>query len=486
MADPGGLFMFGVYGRKPTRDAVALFRESGARGVLLLARNIESPAQTRAFIKEFEQKLGRPLLFAIDHEGGWVTRFQDGMTTFPGNAALGRVGSSQAAREVGAAMARELAALGIRMNLAPVIDVESGEYNPGIGIRSFGRDPRLVARLGAAFIDGSQSAGVAACAKHFPGTGAAKVDPHRDLPTIKLPRAEILRDHIAPFARAAKTAAAIMTSHIRVPALDKVPATFSKKIVSEILRGRMKFKGLIISDDLCMGAISRYATSAHASAKAFDAGHDMLLIAHDEQGMRDSVDALRAVAPPPEKVRASLARIDDLLSRPLRAAKPNRKRAEKLSSEIAADAVSILRRGSAKIPLRKNARTLVLIPNFSQARDLFTFEGGPAAAAAAARLAARGASFASSPILGAPSPRLNRLIQNAEAIVFLCFEARRFNGQAATLRLLSKTAAAKTVVALLRGTQDISLCAPEMTVVDAAGFRRANILALWTFIWEDL
>src|ERR1700733_12761375 len=180
--------MFGAYGTKPSRDAVALFKATNASGLLLLARNIETPAQTKAFVEELEQRVGRPLLVAIDHEGGWVLRFQSGMTAFPGNAALGRTRDADLAYAVGRQMARELAPLGIRMNLAPVLDVATEDYNPGIGIRSFGSDARLVGRLGAAFTRGMQQHGISACAKHFPGKGAATVDAHLDLPTIKLAR----------------------------------------------------------------------------------------------------------------------------------------------------------------------------------------------------------------------------------------------------------------------------------------------------------
>ncbi|PIR18527.1 MAG: hypothetical protein COV48_07035, partial [Elusimicrobia bacterium CG11_big_fil_rev_8_21_14_0_20_64_6] len=172
MTDPGRLFMFGVYGLKPTRQTVSVFKSTGATGVLLLARNIETPAQTKAYITELEQRLGRPLLVAIDHEGGWVLRFKSGVTPFPGNAALGRARSPKLAYAVGRQMARELAPLGIRMNLAPVLDVAAKNYNPGIGIRSLGSDPASAGRLGAALIRGMQDNGISACAKHFPGKGA--------------------------------------------------------------------------------------------------------------------------------------------------------------------------------------------------------------------------------------------------------------------------------------------------------------------------
>lgn len=216
--------MFGVYGTKPSRATVALFKSTAATGVLLLARNIETPAQTKAYVAELEQRLGRELLVAVDHEGGWVLRFMSGVTAFPGNAALGRARDPKLAYAVGRQMARELAPLGVRMNLAPVLDVATKDYNPGIGIRSFGSDPKIAARLGAAFVRGLQDSGVSACAKHFPGKGAATVDAHVDLPTIKLPRAAFKRAHLAPFAAAVRAEVdAIMTSHVRFPPSTRSP-----------------------------------------------------------------------------------------------------------------------------------------------------------------------------------------------------------------------------------------------------------------------
>ena len=310
--------MFGVYGTKPSRATVSLFKATGATGVLLLARNIETPAQTKAYVDELEQRLGRPLLVAVDHEGGWVLRFKSGVTAFPGNAALGRAGDPRLAYAVGRQMARELAPLGVRMNLAPVLDVATKTYNPGIGIRSFGADARLAGRLGAAFTRGLQEHGVSACAKHFPGKGAAAVDAHVDLPTIRMPRPAFERTHLSPFrAAAAAGVDAVMTSHVRFPAYDAAPATFSSKIVRGLLRGKLGYEGLIVSDDLCMGAIAERWPVAEAALKCLDAGHDALMIAHDLQGMRDAVEFLRQAGADEAQVAAADARIARLLARRL-------------------------------------------------------------------------------------------------------------------------------------------------------------------------
>jgi len=477
MTDPGRLFMFGVYGLKPSRQTISLFKSTGATGVLLLARNIETPAQTKAYVSELEQRLGRPLLVAIDHEGGWVLRFKSGVTPFPGNAALGRAKDPKLTYAVGRQMARELAPIGIRMNLAPVLDVAVKDYNPGIGIRSFGSDPKLAGRLGAAFIKGMQDNGVSACAKHFPGKGAATVDAHVDLPTIKLPRAAFSRTHLAPF-RAACAAGvdAVMTSHVRFPAFDSEVATFSKKIVHDVLRGELGYDGLVMSDDLCMGAITKRWPVAEATLKCLDSGHDVLMIAHDLQGMTDAVDLLREAGAPPDQLAAADARITRLLHRrKAPAAKPAEGAA--LSAKIAGKAVVVVRRGALRLPVPLSPETLVVLPDFREVRERFTFEGGPGGPEALARRMAPGCAFALAPVAETDLGRLPELVKRAKRVVFLSFEARRFPGQAAALKLLAGTPASKTATVLIRSSWDLALCPRAMTVVDSAGYRLVSLEA---------
>lgn len=482
VTDPGSLFMFGAYGFKPSREAVALFRETGATGLLLLARNIDTPRQTKAFVDELEQRLGRPLLVAVDHEGGWVLRFKAGLTAFPGNAALGRARDPKLAYAVGRQMALELAPLGVRLNLAPVMDVETG-YNPGIGMRSFGADFALAGRLGAAFTRGLQDHGVSACLKHFPGQGAAAVDSHVDLPVIRLSRPAFARTHLSPF-RDALAADAVMTSHVVFPAYDKLPATFSPKLVRGVLRDKLGYKGLIISDDLCMGAVTRRWPVAEAGLKCLDAGHDMLMIAHDLQGMRDAVDLLRqAVGPDDEPaLAASAARVGKLLPR-RRAARPSQTKGLDLARRIAAKAVSVERRGALSLPVPRRG-TVVVLPDFREVRERFTFEGGPAGPEALARRVARGCAVARAPVERTGLASFKSAVARAERVVFLSFEARRFPGQAAALAHLAKAAPRKTAAVLIRSSRDIDLCPREMTVADARGYRAVSLEAALSAVLE--
>lgn len=478
--------MLGIEGARPTRAAARLIRETGACSVLLLARNIESPAQLRRLTGGLQDMAGRPILFAIDHEGGWVLRFASGLTAFPGNGALGAAADPGLAYRTGRQMALELKAMGIGLNLAPVLDVSVDRYNPGIGIRSFGKDPALVSRLGAAFIRGMQEHGVAACAKHFPGKGAASVDAHVSLPVVPLSRARMAA-HLAPFrAAAAAGVDCLMTSHAVFPGLDRsrTPATFSPRVVG--LARRMGFTGTVISDDLCMGAVAQVAPIQRAAVDAFAAGHDLLIIAHAESLQREAAEALAAEAAP-SRLAESARRLKRLLARRRPRGGPMPEPAPELALAAAREALEVLRRGDVPLPLPLGPggirRLAVLWPDFRQVRDRFTFEGGPEAPLA--RLKARLArwparcSFVPTPVTGeAGAQRAAAAARRADAALFFCFEAMRFPGQRATLEALKRAAPDRTVACLLRSPWDASLLSPRTTALHAHGYRDCQITAL--------
>lgn len=485
--------MFGVYGTRPTPEMLSLFRETGASGVLLLGRNIETAAQTRALTRELVQRLGRPLIFAVDHEGGWVLRFKEGVTALPGNAALGRAGLPRLAYETGRAMARDLRRLGIGLNLAPVLDVVK-DYNPGIGIRSFGADPRLAGKLGAAMIRGLQDHGVSACAKHFPGKGAARVDAHVSLPVIRLAPAEFERDHLAPF-RAAVNAGVdcVMTSHVRYPALDRAPATFSPRITRDLLRERLGFRGVVVADDLCMGAVTGRLPIQAAALKTLEAGHDLLLIAHDTRAQFEAVELLRRAkvqrAPDvsnddralnQERLRASLRRVAGLMgrgagSRPAGSSAGDRRLAER----VAGQALEVLATQGPGLGWRPDGRPpLILFPDFREVRERFTFEGGPLGPERWLKAAA--GRWGPARVLRTPVERkelggLAQAVRRAPRVLFFCFEAMRFPGQRAVLDLVQGSAMEKTAVALIRNPWDRRLLKPGGAAVDAKGYRLSSL-----------
>ncbi|MEV0318659.1 glycoside hydrolase family 3 protein [Streptomyces sp. NPDC050658] len=264
----------------------------GLASVGLFGRNIASPAQLAALTAQLRAERD-DVLVAIDEEGGDVTRLEvRSGSSFPGNHALGAVDDTALTRDVAAELGRRLAACGVNLNWAPSADVNSNPDNPVIGVRSFGADPLLVARHTAAYVEGLQSSGVAACTKHFPGHGDTAVDSHHDVPRIGVDP-EILRARdLAPFRAAiAAGSRAVMSAHILVPSLDpEYPATLSRRILTGVLREELGYDGLIVTDGMEMQAISATYGIERGSVLAIAAGADAICVggglADDETVMR--------------------------------------------------------------------------------------------------------------------------------------------------------------------------------------------------------
>ncbi len=291
--------------------------EGGLGGVVLFSRNVADRAQLAALSAGIRAERAEALI-GIDEEGGDVTRLEAGTgSSYPGNLALGAVDDVELTRQVAAAIGGELAASGVNLDLAPVADVNSDELNPIIGVRSFGSEPALVARHTAAFVSGLQRAGVAACAKHFPGHGATRSDSHLELPTIDVDRETLLARELVPF-RAAIAAGvqSLMTAHIRVPALDDLPATLSRAHLTGLLREELGFDGMVITDALEMRAVSATVGVEEGAVLAIAAGADALCLGHDllEDDVRRIrqalVEAVRAGRLPEQRLAEAAARVE--------------------------------------------------------------------------------------------------------------------------------------------------------------------------------
>ena len=245
----------------------------GLGGVCLYARNITSPEQLATLCRQLHAE-NPGLIVSIDEEGGDVTRLEAATgSSYPGNLALGAAGDVDLTRSVARAIGLELARAGVDLDLAPDADVNSNPSNPVIGVRSFGSEPGAVAAQTAAWVEGLQSAGVAACVKHFPGHGDTSVDSHIALPVVGAdPRAGALQPFEAAIAAGVQ---AVMSAHIVAPSLDRVPATVSRAIMTGLLRDELSFRGLAVTDGLEMKAI---ADISEGAVKALAAGCDLLCI----------------------------------------------------------------------------------------------------------------------------------------------------------------------------------------------------------------
>ncbi len=299
----------------------------GLAGVCLFATNVQSPDQVRTLTSAIYAANPHAVV-TIDEEGGDVTRlYQASGSPFPGNALLGRLDDESLTAAVGGQVGRELADVGVGMTLAPDADVNSTALNPIIGTRSFGADASTVARHTAAWVRGVEAAGVAACAKHFPGHGSTVQDSHLDLPRIDVEMRTLKERELPPFAAAiAAGAQAIMSSHIVVPVLDAdLPATFSRPILRDLLREGMGFTGVVVSDALDMAGASAGRGIPAAAVAALHGGCDLLCIGTANTGEQmDAIaatiaDAVAAGQVDAAELRAAAQRVANLGARLARA-----------------------------------------------------------------------------------------------------------------------------------------------------------------------
>jgi beta-N-acetylhexosaminidase len=310
-----------AYGVDDPAGFVARYRPGGVI-YFPWAGNLHQPAQIARLSAGLQRAALRqparvPLLIATDQEQGLVSRIGPPATQFPGAMALGATGSQELARAAAGAAGAELRAMGIVQDLAPVADVNLNPRNPVIGVRSFGADPALVARLTAAQVAGYQAAGVAATAKHFPGHGDTTVDSHAGLPVIGHSRAQWRRADLPPFQAAIDGGVgAIMSAHIVVPALDpsRRPATLSRPILQGLLRHRLGYDGVVITDALEMAGVRQRFGDRRVPVEAVLAGADMLLMP-PRGAFSQEFDAVLAAV---RSGRISQARLDQSVRRILR------------------------------------------------------------------------------------------------------------------------------------------------------------------------
>ena len=490
----GERLVFGLAGPKLTDTDIKLFRETRAGGLILYRRNFESPEQHTELLRDLELALERRLLVATDHEGGRIVMLGQGTTIFPDNLAVGTAGEEAFAYRQGVFEARELRRLGVDLNFGPVLDVLTDRYSPNIGIRSYGKDPGLVTRYGLARIKGMQKGGVSACAKHFPGKGHSPLDAHLRLPTIESTWAEMKATHLPPFhAAIADGIDSLMTSHPVYPNLDpsRVPATFSRRIVHDYLRQEAKFSGVIISDDLEMGAIGETCPIGEATTRTAAAGHDLLLVCHTEPAQRAAAKALleayRSGALPMRDLEASVERIRRMRARRATrfeggppAAEPD---ALPLARAIATRAVTVVSAGRPELRRALNGRVGVVFPRFSDLALRITIE--PEIAAEKAYIAG---AFGTAGIT--PETRLvaieptdaeiaaaGALADASDAVVLFLFDAHLYASNAKLLKELQSRARALAVV-LMRDPYDADMLAPGVLGVTAYGFRKCQLDAV--------
>jgi beta-N-acetylhexosaminidase len=313
----GRLLFVGLPGTRLDKRLREMLREVQPGGVILFGRNVESAEQVALLNAQIRDALGGRVIIGVDQEGGLVDRFRDICEPMPSAKTVRLAGRTELARKSGELTARALRLLGFNMNFAPVIDLKGGNEENGLRGRTFGETPGEVARLAGAYLDGLQSHKIVGCGKHFPGLGGSQVDSHRRLPVVTHSWSEILEHDLVPFLdlmfhRPGERLHSVMVSHAAFPEVSEflqawfrrtaelpsledfsqIPATISNNVVMRMLRTAFRYDGLVITDDMEMGAVVQTLSVAEASLRAIEAGSDMILICEQEANFMAARDLI--------------------------------------------------------------------------------------------------------------------------------------------------------------------------------------------------
>jgi beta-N-acetylhexosaminidase len=325
----GQLFVIGFNGTRFTPEVRDLLDNLHPSGVILFSRNIEDPVQTAQLNHDLQNHAktmwGDGIFIGVDQEGGRVRRLREPFRTFPPALELASSRApEEAVSEFARVTAREIGLVGFNLDFVPVLDVVSQEEIDKasvIGDRSYGHDPQSVWHLAEIVMESMRDGGIIPCGKHFPGHGGTAVDSHKDLPVDDRPLETMESRDLVPFRHAADAQIEMMmTAHVLYPALDeKLPATLSRDIMTGLLRGKMSYNGVVITDDLDMGAVAHHYSADECALKAYAAGVDLLLICNNPDkafSARERIlRALKEGEISEARVRQSLQRIRDLKSR---------------------------------------------------------------------------------------------------------------------------------------------------------------------------
>jgi beta-N-acetylhexosaminidase len=331
MTSPGTLFIYGFEGTEAPAPLLLRIAEGRAAGVVSFARNLGSPQEIAALNRRLQTAApagAPPIIISIDQEGGRVQRVKAPHTLWPPMARLGERADPALSEAVGRAIGVELLALGFNLDYAPVLDVHTNPHNPIIGDRAFGTTPELAVRHALAFWRGLDAAGVRGCGKHFPGHGDTSTDSHLELPRVEADRARLYATELRPFAEAvAAGMPMIMTAHVVYPAVDERPATLSHRWLTEILRGELGYRGVIVSDDLDMKAVAARWPVEQTVVESLLAGADAFLVCRDpDVQARAEAALIRAQTTDPrvrDRIEESAARLMRFRARLVRQAPPD-------------------------------------------------------------------------------------------------------------------------------------------------------------------
>lgn len=479
----GQCFMVGYVGEGPDPELQEWLARRAVGGVILFARNGCEGEQMRAQITRVRAASPEWPLIALDQEGGPVLRVSEGASDLPSAMALGSLPEPDLVEACGQAAGAELLAMGADLNLAPVLDVNRLEANPGIGLRSFGTRPETVSRIGGSWLRGLRRSGALACGKHFPGKGAASRDAHLSMPVVESPREELEAEDLAPFralgASGSGDLPALMTSHVLYPALDAERPGTTSPAIAAIAREILGPDGLLISDDLEMGGMAQAEGDLEDGAlRCLEAGHDLLLVCHTRELHLSMVARVVAAV---EAGRLPAARIDEAAGRVLawkrRVASLERGSLEALREEHAPQIARAHRESITWIgdraPLDPDLSWTVYLPRLEGLVQVE--EGTGSCEHLQSRLAEGlpGASFRTYSPREAPE----ETPEPGSAVLVCSYNAHLFEGQASWMRALAEEAP-EFNLATLRNPFDARLVPGARRRLLVHGFRRGAQEAL--------
>ena len=496
--------MLAFQGTEMPKHVRSLLAERDVVGFTLFRfDNVKDAGQVRALSAELQRasRSETPLLIAADQEGGQLLGLGEDTTPFAGNMAIGAAGDPSLAERIGRAMGLEMRALGVNVNYAPVCDVATNLENPGLGIRSFGDDPRRVGQLAAAMVRGLQAEGVAATLKHFPGMGGARTDPHLELPVIDLDREHLESFDLPPFrAGIDEKARMVMAGHQAVPSITgrpDVPASVSPDVM-RVLRGDLGYDGVVITDALDMGSLAQGSDLVVEAIAAVRAGVDLLLCAGspaEQERLRSglSLAASRGLLHGSE-MDQSVRRVDALRQWVASFAQPDldvvgSTAHRELARELAEQSVTLVRNDAGLVPVRlpPDARLAAIMPGPRDLTPADTSSTVAPALAAALRLRhPRVDEFVTAhPPVAAEIADLRDRVASYDLVVVGTIDAFRSAEQGVLVAEIMSTGA-PTVVIALRTPHDLMVCPDAATYVCTYSVHPTSMEAAVAALWGEI
>jgi beta-N-acetylhexosaminidase len=281
----GQLLVIGFDGVEVSSELASLLSHIQPAGVILFARNIVNAQQTHKLLKDCQARVREPLFTCVDLEGGRVDRFREVTGPAPSAAEVFAAGERKLFQKHGEIIGQISRALGFNVDFAPVLDLAFAASRGVMSSRAFSTDPKDVIRYAREFLSGLKSAGVVGCGKHFPGLGEGNLDSHHDLPVIKKSLAKLWKEDLVPYRTMKRELPMVLINHANYPAVtrDRLPASLSKKWIADVLRRRIGYRGLIVSDDLEMGGVLKAAPVEEAAVEFVRAGGDLCLVCHQRE-----------------------------------------------------------------------------------------------------------------------------------------------------------------------------------------------------------